>query len=156
MEVTLAYFQSPVVYHKVLYLVQYFSLYINDLPNVSKKLTFYLFADDTNIYHESKGLSNLTKVVNKELRLVKKWLKAYELWLNIDKTNYIIFRFSSVNVPSGSDIKMGRKQVKRIKFVKFLCLLLDEHLAWKYHFSEVSKKLAEHVECFLELETYFH
>ena len=26
-----------------------FLLYINDLPNVSKKLTFYLFADDTNI-----------------------------------------------------------------------------------------------------------
>ena len=27
-----------------------FLIYINDLPNASKKLTFYLFADDTNIY----------------------------------------------------------------------------------------------------------
>ena len=31
-----------------------FLVYINDLPNASKKLTFYLFADDTNIYYESK------------------------------------------------------------------------------------------------------
>ena len=31
-----------------------FLIYINDLPNASKKLKFYLFADDTNIYCESK------------------------------------------------------------------------------------------------------
>ena len=30
-----------------------FLLYINDLPKISKKQTFYLFADDTNIYFES-------------------------------------------------------------------------------------------------------
>ena len=28
-----------------------FILYINDLPNISKVLDFYLFADDTNIYY---------------------------------------------------------------------------------------------------------
>ena len=49
-----------------------FLICINDLPNTSKKLTFYLFADDTNIYYEAKDLLYLTKVVNKELRLVKK------------------------------------------------------------------------------------
>ena len=27
-----------------------FLLYINDLPNISNKLKFYLFADDTNIF----------------------------------------------------------------------------------------------------------
>ena len=30
-----------------------FLLYINDLPNISNVLYFYLFADDTNIYYES-------------------------------------------------------------------------------------------------------
>ena len=29
-----------------------FLIYINDLPLSSSKLTFYLFADDTNIYYE--------------------------------------------------------------------------------------------------------
>ena len=119
-----------------------FLIYINDLPNASKRLTFYLFADDTNIYYESKDLTNLTKIVNKELRLVKKWLDANKLSLNIDKTNYIIFHSSSSNVPSGSGIKIGKKQIKRVKFVKFLGILLDEHLCWKYHLSELSKKLA--------------
>ena len=128
-----------------------FLIYINDLPNASKKLTFYHFADDTNIYYESKDLCNLIKIVNKELRLVKKWLDANKLSLNINKTNYIIFHSSSVNVPSGSDIKIGKKHIKRVKFVKFLGLLLDEHLSWKYHLSELSKKLARTCGMFFKI-----
>ena len=44
-----------------------FLLYINDLPNISKVLNFYLFADDTNIYYESSSLEELEKTSNKEL-----------------------------------------------------------------------------------------
>ena len=86
-----------------------FLIYVNDLPNASKKFTFYLFADDTNIYYECNDLPNLIKVFNKELRSVKKWHDANKLSLNIDKTNYIIFHSSSVKVPSDSDIKIGKK-----------------------------------------------
>ena len=93
----------------------------------------------------------MTKVVNKELRLVKKWLDANKLSLNVDKTNYIIFHSSSVNVSSGSDIKIGKKHIKRVKFVKFLGLLLDEHLTWKYHLSELSKKLARTCGMFFKI-----
>ena len=119
-----------------------FLIYINDLPNASKKLNCYLFADDTNIYYHYIDLSNLTKIVNKELRFVKKWLDANKLSLNIAKTNYIIFHSSSVNVPSDFNIKTGKKHIKRVKIVKFLDLLLDEHLNWKYHLNELSKILA--------------
>ena len=51
-----------------------FLILINDLPSVSKYLTFYLFADDTNIYFaiESPELSKIEKVVNRELRKVRK------------------------------------------------------------------------------------
>ena len=125
--------------------------YINDLPNASKKLTFYLFADDTNIYYECKDSYNLNKIVNKELKLVKKWLDANKLSLNIDKTNYIIFHSSSVHAPPCSDIKIGKKHVKRVKFVKFLGLLMDEHLSWKFHLSELSKKLARTCGTFFKI-----
>ena len=36
-----------------------FLLYINDLSNISDKLNFFLFADDTNIYLETSNLSYL-------------------------------------------------------------------------------------------------
>ena len=42
-----------------------FLLYINDLPNISKALNFYLFADDTNMYYESKSLIDMEKLLTK-------------------------------------------------------------------------------------------
>ena len=59
-----------------------FLLYINDLPNVSKLLTFYLFADGTIIY---LSLPDLITLQNR--------LAANHLALNIDKTN-CYFSFS--------------------------------------------------------------
>ena len=45
-----------------------FLIYINDLPKVSEKLTFFLFADDTNIYYESSDILEIQKTVDKELK----------------------------------------------------------------------------------------
>ena len=49
-----------------------FLIYINDLPNVSKFLTFFFLFDDTNIYFKSHDLIHLQKIMNRELRKVKK------------------------------------------------------------------------------------
>ena len=45
-----------------------FLIYINDLPNISDKLEFYLFADGTNIYYEKESLEKLEKTINKEVK----------------------------------------------------------------------------------------
>ena len=43
-------------------------IYINDLPQSSSKLAFYLFADDTNIYYEADNIILLQRTVNKDLK----------------------------------------------------------------------------------------
>ena len=68
-----------------------FLIYINDLPNVSKFLSFYHFADDTNIYFEATDLVSLQKIMNRELKYVKKWLHADKLALNLEKNNFVLF-----------------------------------------------------------------
>ena len=45
-----------------------FLIYINNLPRLSKVLSFYLFADDTNIYFKSSNNVHLQEVMNRELR----------------------------------------------------------------------------------------
>ena len=50
-----------------------FLLYMNDLPSSSQFLSFFLFADDTNIYCESENLQLLTRNVDK-VKSVKKVL----------------------------------------------------------------------------------
>ena len=56
-----------------------FLIFINDLPHASSKLTFYLFADDTNVYCESGDLTVLEKTVNKELKQIEHWLDINKL-----------------------------------------------------------------------------
>ena len=86
-------------------------LYINDLPNISKKLKLCLFADDTNLYFSSNDLDYLQTVVNKELKKVSKWLRANRLVLNIDKTNYLIFHSPQVQLPHPTIIQIDKKPI---------------------------------------------
>ena len=49
--------------------------YNNDLPiNCSKKLSFRIFADDTNMFYTSDKLQHLETVMNEELKLVFKYI----------------------------------------------------------------------------------
>src|SRR6218665_181696 len=67
-------------------------IYINDLPNVSNSLFFILFADDTNVFFSHKSLDTLFQIVNTELELVAEWFSDNRLTVNLDKTNYILFK----------------------------------------------------------------
>ena len=87
-----------------------FLIYVNDLPNISKVLQFYLFADDTSIYFESDNLLSLQKVVNHELCKVRKWLEANKLSFNISKTNYVIFDSKVRKIDEFIRIKLVQKQ----------------------------------------------
>ena len=109
-----------------------FLLYINDLPNISTKLNFFLFADDTNIYYESNDLKNLEKTVNLELKKLSLWLNINRLALNVSKTNFVIFR-SHQKIPNHNvTLLMNNKALQQKDHVKYLGVLLDQHLDWKY------------------------
>ena len=119
-----------------------FLIFIIDLPSVSKQLRFYLFADDTNIYYETDNPEELAKKVNTKLKYVKRWLDANKLSLNTNKTNYMIFHSPGVSLPVNSAIKIGNRFISRVKYIRFLGFLLDENFSWKYHLSQLSKKLS--------------
>ena len=131
-----------------------FLIHINDLPNISKHLRFYLFADDTNIYFEARDLETLQKIMNRELHHVKKWLEANKLALNIEKTNFVVFHFPAKKLTEPIILKFGRKKITHANHVKFLGVLLDETLSWRSHFIESSRKLAKSVGIFYKLRHY--
>ena len=128
-----------------------FLIVINDLPNVSKVLSFFLFADDTNIYYESDNITRLEYKINKELLKVKSWLEVNKLALNIEKTNFVLFHSPRKKLPINIQIKFGKKPVTRSQYVKFLGVLMDEHLSWKFHISELTKKLSRASGIFLKM-----
>ena len=121
---------------------------------MSKHLIFYLFADNANIYSESTDLLQIQKVVNRELRKVRKCLEASRLELNIDKTNFVIFHSQQHDIMDNIVLRFGRKSIKQESYVKSLGILLDSNLSWKFHLTELSKKLARTAGLFYKIRHY--
>ena len=119
-----------------------FLIYINDLPNVSSVLKFYLFADDTNIYYEAENLKNLQSIVNKGLKKLYQWLLVNRLALNIGKTNFITFHPYNKPLNRSITLLINKKALSEEKYVKYLGVLIDSSLSWKFHIDNLSKKIA--------------
>ena len=67
-----------------------FLIYINDLRLSTRNMKSILFADDTTLFTSHSDIITLTKIMSDDLALVRKWLIANKLTLNINKTYYII------------------------------------------------------------------
>ena len=74
-----------------------FLLYINDLHRSIKFSTTYHFADDTNMLNINSSIYKIKYQLNKDLKLLNKWLLANKISLNAAKTELIFFRKPSKN-----------------------------------------------------------
>ena len=131
-----------------------FLIYINDLPNISKKLKFFLFADDTNIYYEADNLKTLERVVNNELQWLNHWLNVNRLSLNISKTNFVIFHPFNKPIKELITIKINKKAISEEKYVKYLGVLIDSSLSWKPHIDNLTKKVSRAIGIMYKIRYY--
>lgn len=110
-----------------------FLLYINDIRNSSKILSFILFADDTNIFCSNKDIHTLTKTVNEELKKVSEWLKANKLSLNIKNSITDIYSKKNKTFKQQVSIKLDDSNIKQVESARFLGVQIDSKLDWKQH-----------------------
>ena len=133
-----------------------FLLYINDLPNISRILNFFLFADDTNIYYESDNLPDLEKVLNKELTKLHLWLIVNRLSLNVGKTNFLIFHPYNKPLRQHVTLKINNKAIIEKDCIKYLGVIVDSHLNWKHHILNVSKKISRCIGILYKLQHFLN
>ena len=65
----------------------FFSICINDLINISTKLRFLMYAEDTTIYFNLEDFThlNMENEINDEIEKIAIWLKVNKLSLNVQK-----------------------------------------------------------------------
>ena len=134
-----------------------FLLYINDLPLASKLLTL-LFADDTTLLFSHDDINILMDTVNKEFKKICEFFRTNRLVLHPDKTKFIIFSRSTFNQDirivcnNNNDDQNLSKNISIISRVqatdgvpaiKFLGVLFDPDLNFKFHISSIRKKLSK-------------
>ena len=124
------------------------SFVITNLLLTSAKFLFYLFANDTNLLYADKNLKSLEKTVNNVLVRVSDWLNANKLTFNATKSNFVIFRphqrkmDHSVNILMFDNSNHILTSLECKDHVKYLGVLLDSHLSWKYHINNVALKIS--------------
>ena len=96
-----------------------FLLYINDLPNSSKKLSFRIFADDTNIFFTSSNPNEVEFTMNEEIKLVLKYCTINKLSVNFKKTNYMLITSSK------KKIHLNIHNIDCKSYIKYLGIYLD-------------------------------
>jgi exonuclease III len=122
-----------------------FIIYLNDLANISDKLSTILFADDSNVFIDGPDLTQVQNILNDEIPKLVDWLCANRLSLNIKKTHFMIFGQKKKNTNTQLSININGQPIELVKQTKFLGLMLDDALSWKPHSIYISKKIAKAV-----------
>ena len=128
-----------------------FLLYINEFNNCACGVDFHLFADDSNLHCTHKNLECLEVNLNIQLNRVNEWLCANTLYLNIEKSNFVLFHPPQKKANFSMNLKICSKEIKQKKGIKYLGVLVDGHLNWKDHVCELSKKISRGISILLKL-----
>ena len=119
-----------------------FLIYINNLNNVLDKCKVHHFGDDTNLLFGSKCPSEISCVMNNELKLLTGWLRADKLSLNESKTKLLIFRPSrklNITVPN---IKLNNFIFTPEKYITYVGIEIYENLSWNRQIEMLANKLS--------------
>lgn len=120
-----------------------FLLYINDLCDVSAKLKFILFADDTTILASGKDLHLLVSNITIELNKVKYWFNRNKLSLNITKTKMI--SFGKTLSDTQIQIMIDTVPIERVNEYTFLGVIISYNLSWRPQIKKVRDKVSKNV-----------
>ena len=130
-----------------------FLIYVNDLSSVSNLLLDIMFADDTNLFLVEKNLSRIELTMNTELDKINKWIQVNKLSLNLDKTNFMIFK-GRKNIASIPKIIMNDVEISCIEKSKFLGVIIDDKLTWIHHIDHICKKISKSIGIMYKLQRF--
>lgn len=129
-----------------------FLIYINDIVNSSDQGEFVMFADDTNIFVSCDTEKEAYECANKVLNNVQEYMLDNMLHINATKSCFMHFkpnichdeRLTSARTRGFSSkftISLCGQNLKCVKSVKFLGVIIDEDLSWDAHIDHLANTL---------------
>ena len=92
--------------------------------------------------------------MNKELKLLFEWLCANRLSLNVGKTEFIIFRPPKMSLKDRIVLTLNKSKIYESRKIKYLGLIIDDRLTWKFHINELCKKLNRSIGMLYKIRQY--
>ena len=123
-----------------------FILHVSDLPNVLNRCSMLMYADDTVLFYAASRVDALQERLNEELKTIECWLRQNSLFLNVYKTEAIVFG-TSPRLPNiySFTISVNGTYIKRVSQFKYLGVVFDERLSWNDHVKFILAKAGKRV-----------
>ncbi|GFS89342.1 RNA-directed DNA polymerase from mobile element jockey [Trichonephila clavipes] len=114
-----------------------FNIFVNDIPK-TRHTTICLFADDTAILAESASKACVTHFLHKHLAELEDWYKKWKIAINPTKTEAVFSKNTNTRPPA--PVHVQNHPVPWSKTVKYLGVILDQHLTFNPHIVNAKKK----------------
>ena len=129
---------------------QLFIIFINDSNKSVKNSKVHHYADDTNLLLTENSLEKIYKQVNQDLALICRWLRANKISLNTSKTEFIIFGPKQKQMKKHLNFRISGEKINTCSKVRYLGVILEEHLDWNLHINSLKHKLKACIRYFFK------
>lgn len=119
-----------------------FVIYVNDIVDiVTENQKIVNYADDTSLLVSGKSLNSVIENSETLLKNINEWMLGNHLFINKEKTNFVLFRSARSNLNIPETIAINDNNVTLAKNTKFLGVLIDENITWSSQIELVVGKL---------------
>ena len=136
---------------------------MNDLPSFVQDVHITMYADDTSIDRAFQTCQQLKEELLPAFAKVCKWLKINKLTLNTLKTEFMLIGTSQhlnqldqnpESIPYA--IVIYQKEVRRVKCIKYLGMIVDDKLTWSQHVDYISSKITRNIGILIKTYKAFY
>lgn len=122
-----------------------FLVFINDIQHLNLKGKPFFYADDASILYVGQNDDINAETMNDDLELLNEYCNKNKLTMNKSKTKCIHFHGSHVHLSKRVPILLDGELLETVGSIRYLGIILDEHLNFKNHCDEICKKMSSGV-----------
>ena len=134
-----------------------FLIYINDNSCILKHCKVALYADDTVLYIEHENLDDALTHMQDDLHALANWCTSNKLTINCKKTKYCIYGMrSKIKKSKANDtiLSLNGNILNRVCSYKYLGFILDDHLNFNKHITEMCNILTHKLYVLSKIRKY--
>ena len=117
-----------------------FDIYSNDFNSLCSRDENILYADDTCLIYVGDDLQLLTNHVNMRLNIINEWCNSNKLYVNRDKSEYMVI--TNRDMSSVPDVRIGSDRLNLVKHFKYLGINIDDSCKFNTHIDSLKSRLS--------------
>lgn len=123
----------------------FYLIFCNDMGQLALEGRLHLFADDTCYFVTGSRVEEVVDRLQRDLAILFEYFRLNRLSVNATKTEIVFFRTPNRRIPNNITINVNDTCLTVTDRVKYLGVILDDNLNWKFHLEQLCGKVSRSV-----------